>query len=144
MPLFTLDSVSVAFGHLPLLDRVAFQIDRGERVAVIGRNGTGKSTLLRIVNGDLQPDAGTAWRQPALKTARLDQDVPLNADRPVFDVGAIRYVRVLKRTGVGPGGGRALTVEAAGSRGKRVLTADQVRIRLHLRSAWISFPARTS
>ncbi|MGW5192520.1 SpoIID/LytB domain-containing protein [Kribbella sp. NPDC004138] len=62
----------------------------------------------------------------------------------VFDVGAIRYVRVLKRTGVGPGGGRALTVEAAGSRGKRVLTADQVRIRLHLRSAWISFPARTS
>ncbi|TCC35569.1 SpoIID/LytB domain-containing protein [Kribbella speibonae] len=62
----------------------------------------------------------------------------------VFDVGSIRYVRVLKRTGVGPGGGRALTVEAVGSRGKRVLTADQVRIRLHLRSAWISFPARTS
>lgn len=61
-----------------------------------------------------------------------------------FDVGSIRYVRVLKRTGVGPGGGRALTVEAVGSRGKRVLTADQVRIRLHLRSAWISFPARTS
>jgi len=57
-------------------------------VAVIGRNGTGKSTLLRIVNGDLQPDAGTVWRQPALKTARLDQDVPLNADRPVFDVVA--------------------------------------------------------
>ena len=57
-------------------------------MAVIGRNGTGKSTLLRIVNGDLQPDAGTVWRQPALKTARLDQDVPLNADRPVFDVVA--------------------------------------------------------
>ena len=55
---------------------------------MIGRNGTGKSTLLRIVNGDLQPDTGTVWRQPALKTARLDQDVPLNADRPVFDVVA--------------------------------------------------------
>ncbi|MEU8223230.1 SpoIID/LytB domain-containing protein [Kribbella sp. NPDC048915] len=62
----------------------------------------------------------------------------------VFDVGSIRYVRVLKRTGVGPDGGRALTVEASGSRGKRVLTADQVRIRLHLKSAWISFPARIS
>ncbi|GAA3125228.1 hypothetical protein GCM10010530_53500 [Kribbella aluminosa] len=60
----------------------------------------------------------------------------------VFDVGSIRYVRVLKRTGVGPGGGRALTVQAVGSRGSRVLTADQVRIRLHLRSGWISFAAR--
>ena len=88
MPLVSLDRVSIAFGHLPLLDGVALQLDPRERVAVIGRNGTGKSTLLRIVNGDLQPDAGTAWRQPALKTARLDQDVPLNADRPVFDVVA--------------------------------------------------------
>ena len=58
----------------------------------------------------------------------------------VFDVGSIRSLRVLKRTGVGPSGGRALTVEAVGSKGRRVLTADQVRIRLHLRSAWIAFP----
>jgi SpoIID/LytB domain protein len=62
----------------------------------------------------------------------------------VFDVGSIRYVRVLTRTGVGPGGGRALTVEASGSRGKRVLTGDQVRIRLRLKSAWISFAPRPS
>jgi len=46
---------------------------------------------------------------------------------------------VLKRTGIGPSGGRALTVEAVGSKGRRVLTADQVRIRLHLRSGWIAF-----
>ena len=58
----------------------------------------------------------------------------------VFDVGSIRSLRVLKRTGVGPSGGRALTVEAVGSKGIRVLTADQVRIRLHLRSGWIAFP----
>ena len=58
----------------------------------------------------------------------------------VFDVGSIRSLRVLKRTGVGPSGGRALTVEAVGSKGRRVLTADQVRIRLHLRSGWIAFP----
>jgi ATP-binding cassette subfamily F protein uup len=88
MPLFTLDSVSVAFGHLPLLDRVAFQVDPGERVAVIGRNGTGKSTLLKIVAGDLAPDAGTVWRQPGVAIARLEQDVPLATDRPVFDVVA--------------------------------------------------------
>ena len=60
----------------------------------------------------------------------------------VFDVGSIRSLRVLKRTGVGPSGGRALTVEAVGSKGRRVLTADQVRIRLHLRSGWIAFPVK--
>ncbi|MEI8409055.1 MULTISPECIES: SpoIID/LytB domain-containing protein [unclassified Kribbella] len=56
-----------------------------------------------------------------------------------FDVGSIRSLRVLKRTGVGPSGGRALTVEAVGSKGRRVLTADQLRGRLHLRSSWIAF-----
>ncbi|MEO5822145.1 MAG: ATP-binding cassette domain-containing protein [Vicinamibacteraceae bacterium] len=88
MPLFTLDSVSVAFGHLPLLDRVAFQVDPGERVAVIGRNGTGKSTLLKIIAGAIPPDAGTVWRQPGVVVARLEQDVPLATDKPVFDVVA--------------------------------------------------------
>jgi len=55
-------------------------------------------------------------------------------------VGSIRTLRVLKRTGVGPSGGRALTVQATGSKGKRVLTADHLRTRLHLRSGWIAFP----
>jgi len=88
MPLFTLDSVSVAFGHLPLLDRVAFQVDPGERVAVIGRNGTGKSTLLKIIAGAVPPDAGTVWRQPGVVVSRLEQDVPLATAKPVFDVVA--------------------------------------------------------
>jgi SpoIID/LytB domain protein len=56
-----------------------------------------------------------------------------------FDVGSIRSLRVLKRSGVGPGGGRALTIEAVGSKGRRVLTGDQLRGRLHLRSSWIAF-----
>ena len=56
-----------------------------------------------------------------------------------FDVGSIRSLRVLKRSGVGPSGGRALTVEAVGSKGRRVLTGDQLRGRLHLRSSWIAF-----
>jgi ATP-binding cassette subfamily F protein uup len=88
VPLVSLDRVSIAFGHLPLLDGVGLQLDPRERVAVIGRNGTGKSTLLKIVNRDVAPDSGTVWRQPALKTARLDQDVPLAAHRSVFDVVA--------------------------------------------------------
>src|SRR5690242_2075842 len=88
MPLVTLDQVSVAYGHLPLLDAVSLQIDPGERIAVVGRNGTGKSTLLQVLAGSLPSDSGTVWRQPGLKVSRLVQDVPLSADRAVFDVVA--------------------------------------------------------
>jgi ABC transport system ATP-binding/permease protein len=88
MPLVALDRVALAFGHLPLLDRVSLQIEPAERVAVIGRNGTGKSTLLKIISGDLPPDGGSVWRQPAVRIARLEQDVPLSTDRPVFEVVA--------------------------------------------------------
>ena len=84
----TLDRVSIAYGHLPLLDEVAMQIDARERVSVIGRNGTGKSTLLKIISGEVPADTGTVWRQPSLRIARLEQDVPLSAHRSVFDVVA--------------------------------------------------------
>jgi ATP-binding cassette subfamily F protein uup len=86
VPLVSLDRVSVAFGHLPLLDEIAFQVDAGERVAVIGRNGSGKSTLLQILSGDLQPDSGLVLRQPGVRVARLVQDVPLSTERTVAHV----------------------------------------------------------
>ena len=88
MPLVSLDQVSIAFGHLPLLDDASLQIDPRERVSVIGRNGSGKSTLLRLISGEIEPDEGAVWRQPGLRTARLEQDVPLSANRSVFDVVA--------------------------------------------------------
>ncbi len=88
MPLVTLDHVSLAFGHLPLLDDVTLQVDAKERVCLIGRNGSGKSTLLRIVSGECPADSGSVWRQPNIRLARLEQDVPLSADRTVFDVVA--------------------------------------------------------
>ncbi len=88
MPIVVLDRVTLAFGHLPLLDAVMLQVDTGERVCILGRNGTGKSTLLQVVAGELPPDAGTVWRQPGVRVARLVQDVPLSAHRPVFDVVA--------------------------------------------------------
>ncbi len=86
MPLAALDRVFVAFGHLPLLDGIAFQVDAGERIAVIGRNGTGKSTLLQILSGDLQPDSGLVLRQPGVRVARLVQDVPLSTDQTIAEV----------------------------------------------------------
>jgi ABC transport system ATP-binding/permease protein len=88
VPLISLDSVSMAFGHLPLLDRASLLIEAGERVALIGRNGTGKSTLLQILSGELVPDAGTVWRAPGLRAARLAQDPALSRDDSVFDVVA--------------------------------------------------------
>ena len=88
MPLVSLARVTKRGGHVPLLDNASLEIDAGERVAVIGRNGTGKSTLLKILNGDLDPDTGQIWRAPGLESARLDQDVPLVSDRVAFDVVA--------------------------------------------------------
>ncbi len=88
MPLVTLDRVSIAYGHLPLLDAVALQVEARERVSIIGRNGTGKSTLLKILSDEIPPDSGAVWRQPSLRVARLEQDVPLSAHRSVFEVVA--------------------------------------------------------
>src|SRR5262249_7605997 len=56
VPLLTLDKVSLAFGHLPLFQAADLRIDAGERIALIGRNGSGKSSLLRVVSGELPAD----------------------------------------------------------------------------------------
>jgi ATP-binding cassette subfamily F protein uup len=88
MPLVSLDRISIAYGHLPLLDETSLQLDPGERVSLIGRNGAGKSTLLRILGGELTPDSGSVWREPGIRVAMLEQDVPLAAHRAVFDVVA--------------------------------------------------------
>jgi ATP-binding cassette subfamily F protein uup len=86
MPLISLERVSIAYGHLPLLADASLQIEPRERVCVIGRNGTGKSTLLRIISGELAPEAGSVWHQPGLRIGSLAQDVPLDDPRPVSSV----------------------------------------------------------
>jgi ATP-binding cassette subfamily F protein uup len=85
LPLITLDAVSLAFGHLPLFEAADLRIEPGERIALIGRNGTGKSSLLKVISGEVPPDGGTVWRSPGVRIARLEQDVPGAADRSVFD-----------------------------------------------------------
>ena len=85
MPLLTLTGVGLAYGHLPLVEDADLQIERGERIAVIGRNGSGKSSLLRVVSGETLPDSGIIWREPGLRTSRLDQDVPAAGTGTVFD-----------------------------------------------------------
>jgi len=88
MPVAALNHVSLAFGHVPLLDDALLQIEGGERVSLVGRNGTGKSTLLQILSGEQRPDTGSVWFQPGLRVARLAQDVPLSTSRSVVDVVA--------------------------------------------------------
>jgi ATP-binding cassette subfamily F protein uup len=85
MRLVSLDHVSVAYGYLPLLDDTSIQVESGERVCIIGRNGTGKSALLRVLSGELAPDAGDVWRQPGLRIGRLAQDALLDGTPSVFD-----------------------------------------------------------
>ena len=64
MALISVSDLSMSFGGPLLLDRVSFQIEEGQRVCIVGRNGEGKSTLLRLLSGDLAPDSGRVSRAP--------------------------------------------------------------------------------
>ena len=78
--LLSLKDVSLAFGGPPVLDGVSLSISKGLRAALTGRNGEGKSTLMKVIAGDLEPDCGEIVRAPGLKIAYVSQEVP--ADRP--------------------------------------------------------------
>jgi ATP-binding cassette subfamily F protein uup len=86
MALLSLQNLQIAFGGPKLLNGVTLQVEPGERICLIGRNGEGKSTLLKIVDGSLQPDDGTIIRQSGVKIARLQQTVPQHIDGTVFDL----------------------------------------------------------
>lgn len=85
MALLSLRDVSLAFGGPRLLDRVDWQIERGDRICLLGRNGEGKSTLLKLVEGQLEPDEGQVIRQQGLRIARLPQEVPEGRGGSVAD-----------------------------------------------------------
>ncbi len=86
MSLITLNNVSIRFGGPEILDAVSVSIDAGERACITGRNGEGKSTLLKVIAGLVEPDAGTIIRQPRLNTAYLSQDVPADTPGTVADI----------------------------------------------------------
>ena len=88
MPLLRIKQLQLAYGPHTLLDRVDMQLDAGERVCLIGRNGTGKSTLMKIIAGEIQADDGEIEHAPTLKVARLVQDVPTDVEGSLFDVVA--------------------------------------------------------
>jgi ATP-binding cassette subfamily F protein uup len=92
MPLLSLRGVCHSFGGPRLLDQVDLQVEPGERLCLLGRNGEGKSTLLRLIAGDIEPDDGTIIRQQGLRVARLAQDVPAGHGGAVGDEVALGLV----------------------------------------------------
>jgi ATP-binding cassette subfamily F protein uup len=81
-----LKNISIAFGADPLLDKVDLIIEAKERLCILGRNGTGKSTLLKLINGEIKPDGGEISYQSGITIAKLDQDVPSNMSGTVYKV----------------------------------------------------------
>ena len=98
MAYITLRDVHLAFGGPALLDGANFNLERGERVCLIGRNGEGKSTLLKLIEGSLLPDTGEVSLQNGLTISMLTQDVPMDSGK-VADIvaeGAGEAAAVLK------------------------------------------------
>ena len=88
MALIDMRDVCWGFDELPLLENVTFQIGKGERVCLVGRNGVGKSTLLKLLGGEMLPDSGDILRRQGISVAALEQDVPAGFDGTIFDVVA--------------------------------------------------------
>ncbi|MBU1192446.1 MAG: ATP-binding cassette domain-containing protein [Gammaproteobacteria bacterium] len=88
MPLISLRNILLDFGGHPLLDGAELTLEPGERVCLIGRNGTGKSSLMKLIAGEIASDGGTIDRRQGLRCARLTQEVPVEISGSLFDVVA--------------------------------------------------------
>lgn len=86
MRLITFHEVGFTWRKPPILEDVSLAIDTGERIGLLGRNGTGKSTLLKLIAGDIQPDHGTVRAAPKLRISRLIQEVPDDVGGTISDV----------------------------------------------------------
>src|SRR5271166_5922246 len=116
MPIVRLDKVSLSFGLKPLLDHANLQIRKGERICLLGRNGEGKSSLLRLISRRIAPDSGEVWVRPGARTAMLDQEVAADSVQSVLEVVA----------------GGAVSGEAQGGSWQADLQVGQVIGRLQL------------
>ncbi len=88
MALISLQEVDLGFGGPLLLEKVYLQIEQGEMVGLLGRNGVGKSSLLKLIQGDLEPDSGNLFRQQKLRSAYLPQEVPQDLQGAVYEIVA--------------------------------------------------------
>ncbi len=85
MPIITIENAALSFGTQVILDHVDFSLEPGERVCLIGRNGTGKSTLLKILDGSVHLDHGDVWLRPGMRVSRLEQELPQMTDTTIYN-----------------------------------------------------------
>ena len=88
MALITLRDISLAFGGPPLFDGINLQIEPGDRLCLMGRNGTGKSTLMKLISGEIPPEGGELIRSQGLRVALVSQEIPQEVAGTVFEVVA--------------------------------------------------------
>ena len=88
MPLLAVKNIYLGFGGPPLLNDVHFTLDRHERVSLVGRNGQGKSSFMKLITGELKPDDGQIKFEEGARLAYLPQEVPIDVAGTVFDVVA--------------------------------------------------------
>ena len=134
MPLLRVNDVSVSFGGQPLLDGVTLQIGAGERIGLVGRNGSGKSTLMKLLAGEIAPDAGAVVRRKDAGVALLPQDVPDGLTGRVYDVvasGCRDHMDLLREY-------HEITFQIGrGGKGAGLLgTLEQVQHRIETSGAW--------
>jgi len=130
MSLLILRNVSLGFGGPPVLEEVNLRIERGEHIGLLGRNGSGKTSLLRVIDGQIEPDAGEVVRQQGLKTALLDQAVPGRLAGTVFEQVAGGLGRVGQLVGEYHAASRRVAAE-----GTARAQAELARIEHELESA---------
>jgi ATP-binding cassette subfamily F protein 3 len=93
--LLSVSNVGVSFGATELFKNITFTVAQGERWGIIGRNGAGKSTIFKIITGDLQPTVGSVARKPGLRHALLDQHRAFEGATTVWEAGAAAWREVI-------------------------------------------------
>ena len=88
MPLVRLDKVALNFGTHILLDEVNFTLKKGSKIGLLGRNGAGKTTFMKVIAGSMQPDSGERWLRPGVEVAWLEQSLPEADEQSVYDMVA--------------------------------------------------------
>ena len=88
MPLVRLDKVALNFGTHILLDEVDFTLKKGSKIGLLGRNGAGKTTFMKVIAGSMQPDSGERWLRPGVEVAWLEQSLPEADEQSVYDMVA--------------------------------------------------------
>jgi ATP-binding cassette subfamily F protein uup len=151
MALLSLRDIRVAFGGPPLLEGATLQVEPGDRICLLGRNGTGKSTLLKVIAGEIAPDEGEIVRQQGVKVAIVPQEIPAGLSGTVLDVvsdgGGMAPEKAISRLGLSPwddfgtlSGGmqRRALIARAFSRDADVLLLDEPTNHLDIESiAWL-------